>query len=190
MIQTFLLLRAPYVLGEPDFNLFWFMALGVRGHNPSHPCTPFPLSPSLRDLTLCRSWESVSRLIVLLHTEPRTQQQGPVDKISDGLKCRVLVLFKDNGALYVTRSDTLQLTRQNVASPSSEVRRVPWGIPESDADKRHACTKTPMKPRVCKNQITPLLSATSAQLWGRWSTSTPPFKISVISVTRQKTSAL
>lgn len=160
------------------------MALRARGRNPAHPYTPFSPPPVLKVL----HHVGVGSLVLIENLQPDCSTPhaarpphaaggGPVDKISDGLRRRFLALLGDNGAIWVTSSDTLLLTRQ------SEAFSIFWGATgtsrhrrDCEVDKRHACAqkaaKKNKKPRLRKNQSFSYLLLL-AQLWGRWSSSEP-----------------
>lgn len=66
------LLKAPYVLGEPDFNLFWFMALRVRRRNPAHPWMncPYPPPVVLHHVGVLESGSHRKRVTWYFHSTP------------------------------------------------------------------------------------------------------------------------
>lgn len=129
------------------------MALRARGRNPAHPYTPFSPPPVLKVL----HHVGVGSLVLIENLQPDCSTPhaarpphaaggGPVDKISDGLRRRFLALLGDNGAIWVTSSDTLLLTRQ------SEAFSIVWGATgtsrhrrDCEVDKRHACAQKAAK---------------------------------------------
>ena len=181
------------------FDLWLWGPGDVTQPTLTHPHPLFP-SPSPEAFAPCRSWGSGSHRKPATWLFQSTWQPGlwcssRGDKIPDGLRLWLLGLLGDNGVIWVTSSDTLLLTRQ------SEALSIVWGATgtsrhrrDCEVDKRHACAQKAAKRKKKKTQtrkksiLSYLLLLLSCEADGPQVNQ--PLQISLISVTRQKTSVL